>query len=518
VVGERQGAETETSGLLGQLLGMSGAVEKAEVGVAVQFSVAMTQSTLRRTCALLALLAVGTTLALFSLGPVPAASAPLRPNVVFIMADDLDLASTAYMPLTQRAIGRQGATFSNFFTTHALCCPSRVTILRGQYEHNHDIRNNIKPDGGWDKFNRLGLESSTLGTWMSAGAYTTVYIGKYLNGYQTKDGTRFVPPGWHEWYTTAKKNSGGEVYNYSLNENGQMVAYGNTPADYLTDVLSNKAIDFIQRYATARKPFFMMLTPHSPHVPATPAPRHANLFNNEVTFRTPSFNEAAMSDKPAAMRNRPLLTDAEIAEMDALHRERLRSLRAVDEMVKRVVDTLAAVGKLDNTYIFFTSDNGFHQGQHRLATGKNTPYEEDIRVPMMVRGPGIIPGKVVNQLAGNVDFASTITNVTQVRPAHALDGRSLVQLWGTTKPSTWRQVFLLEKNVLNPQGYRGLRTPTHTYVEHMDGGRELYDLTTDPYQLKNSYASSDPTFLGSLASRTQALATCRGAGCRTAEE
>jgi arylsulfatase A-like enzyme/predicted TIM-barrel fold metal-dependent hydrolase len=448
-----------------------------------------------------------------------------RPNIIFILTDDQDASSIAFMPKLKALLMDQGVSFSNFFVSFPLCCPSRATILRGQYAHNTQILGNRPPDGGFEKFYSLGEENSTIATWLKAVGYRTMYVGKYLNGYPGGVALTHVPPGWDEWYSAVRGNAYGE-YNYTLNENGRLVTYGNKPEDYGTDVYARKSVDFIQRTAKEGKPFFIHLSVYAPHSPATPAPRHENLFLDAKAPRTPNFNEEDVSDKPAHIRNRPILTDKEIAQIDEQYRKRLQSLQAVDDAIASLVDTLKATEQLDKTYIFFTSDNGFHLGNHRLMMGKIAPYEEDIRVPLIVRGPGVPVGRTVEHLTGNVDLALTWAELAGAKAPDFVDGRSLVSLLGDNPPSTdsWRQAFLLENGNLErgSQGlaippYRAIRTKEYLYVEYNTGERELYDFNKDPYELQSLHATADPALIKQLTSRLEELRRCAAASCRATE-
>jgi arylsulfatase A-like enzyme len=494
----------------------------------------------------------------------PALSASLqsttktKPNIVFILTDDLDAAEIQYMPKLKALVTDQGETLTNYFLAESLCCPSRTTTLRGQYSHNTQILGNSLPSGGFDKFYQLGEEKSTIAVWLQAAGYRTLLSGKYLNGYPLKKNPLYIPPGWNEFYSPMKGDAYGE-FNYSLNENGKQVAYGNKPQDYGTDVYVGKAVDFIQRTAKAGKPFFVYLTPYAPHAPYTPAPRHADLFPGVKAPRTPNFNEADVSDKPAYILNHPLLTSKQIDAIDQAFRKRLQSLQAVDEGIGSIVDTLKATGQLDNTYIFFTSDNGYHLGNHRQMPGKVSPYDEEMRVTMIVRGPGVPAGKTLAHLTGNVDLAPTWAELAGAKAASFCDGRSLVPLLGNNPPalSQWRQAFpfefgidqitqlnetgtspgtetgLLEpqdqdekdltaqsaakKKILGIPAFRGLRLQTVSYVEYITGEKELYDLKADPYQLQNLASSADPKLLARLSAYLKTLATCKAAGCQSAE-
>jgi N-acetylglucosamine-6-sulfatase len=212
----------------------------------------------------------------------------------------------------------------------------------------------------------------------------------------------------------------------------------------MTDVLSGKAADFIKRAATAPAPFFLYIATYAPHQPATPAPQYANAFPDAKAPRPPSYNEQDVSDKPQWVQKLPLLTDTQEAQLDDLYRKRIETLQSVDDLIENVVNTLQAAGKLDNTFIIFSSDNGFHLGEHRETAGKQAPYEENIRLPLIVRGPGIAAGKTMDQLVGNVDFAPTFAQWAGATVPDFVDGRSFAPLLGGAAPDAWRQAFLIE--------------------------------------------------------------------------
>jgi N-acetylglucosamine-6-sulfatase len=487
---------------------------------------------------------------------LPAARAetgpPGRPNIVLVLTDDLDrnLGTLERMPQLKTLLADQGVTFTNMLVTESLCCPSRSSIQRGQYVHNHQVLSNVPPEGGFEKFHALKEDQSTIGTWLQAAGYHTAFMGKYLNGYPDTVAPSYVPPGWNDWNSPAAGNAYGE-FNYTLNENGSLVKYGSRPEDYLTDVLSRKAAGFIQKAATERRPFFLFVATYAPHQPATPAPRHANAFPGAKAPRPPSYNEADVSDKPAWVQSLPLLTPPQQRQMDALFRRRLQSMLAVRELIEHLLDTLRTADQLKNTYIFFTSDNGFHMGEHRLHAGKLTAYEEDIRVPLYVRGPGVPAGRVREEFVGNLDLAPTFAALAGAPVPDFVDGRSLVPLLrGMARPERWRGAFLVEqekvhfqrgktaptRKVLEPldlfeqqmakapsrapkgiPAYNALRTPTHTYVVYSTGERELYDLNVDPYELQNAVKTADPALLARLNAWLEALHACRGADCRVAD-
>jgi N-acetylglucosamine-6-sulfatase len=468
------------------------------------------------------------------------------PNIVMILADDLDLKldSLNYMPNLQSLIAQQGTTFTQSLVAESLCCPSRSTILRGQYVHNHQIFNNEYPTGGYRKFSESGHETSNLGVWLQSGGYNTTFLGKYLNGYPLQNASTFVPAGWTGWYG----GIGGNIYNmnnYQLNENGVVTSYGTGATEYLTDVMSNKAVSFINQSSTNTTPFFLYLNPTAPHIPATPATRHAALFPTAQTPRSPSFNEADVSDKPLQIRNLPVLTQNQMNNLDTNYRNRIRSLQAVDEMITAVISALQTSGKLGNTYVVFASDNGFHMGQHRMPQGKATTYEEDVVVPLIIRGPNVPANRILNNyMVGNIDFAPTFADIAGVSVPSFVDGRSFKSLLTNTPPaaSVWRQYFLIEQypfsttelgdqfptsivsqnqgdailGVTNPTTV-AVRTPRYKYVEWDTGERELYDLQTDPYELSNFYPTGDPTLIAKLSAKLAALKTCVGEQCRRIE-
>lgn len=479
-----------------------------------------------------------------------------RPNIVLILADDLNVEVFNRMPRLASMLGRQGVTLPNNFVTLSLCCPSRTTLLRGQYAHNTQIFTNMQPGGGFAKVFELGLEDSTIATWLQAAGYRTVLLGKYLNGYPDPAGPAYVPPGWDEWYSA----NGGmpySEYNYTLNENGRSVRYGNSPEDHMVDVLSNKTADFIRRTVAAdpSQPFFIYVAPFVPHAPATPAPRYETAFPNEAAPRTASFNGGADNNdsKPAWVRNATPLTRAQIANIDALYRKRLQTMLSVEDLVDNVIQTLTATGQLDNTYVFFASDNGFHQGQHKMDSGKNTGYDEHLFVPLVVRGPNVPAGQRRTHFTVNTDLAPTFAALAGVAIPDSCDGRSLVPLLGARPPpvESWRQALLLEHRFPgemataasefqdpmleppdpmemadgpgtnaagNPPVFQGVRTQTHTYIEYVTGELELYDNQADPEQLENIADTADPGLVSMLAAWLESLRACTGSDCRAAED
>jgi len=458
-----------------------------------------------------------------------------QPNIIFVLADDLDYASAQQMPEIDSLLRDGGASFENASISYPICCPSRSTMLTGEYAHNHNVKGNKRPVGGFEKFREEGNEETSIAAHLQENGYRTALIGKYLNGYGQGDQT-YVPPGWDEWYAKLGRY---EYYDYDLNENGEVVSYGSEPEDYLTDVLSEKATDFVRRAAADDAPFFAYVAPTAPHSPATPAERHKGTLSDEAAPRSPSYNEEDVSDKPSWIQDLASITEKESSQIDDRYRERLEATLAVDEMVGSLVDELEAAGELDNTYIVFTSDNGFEQGEHRIKGGKDRSYEESARVPFFVRGPGVAPASEVEDLAVNTDFAPTFADLAGVEfPA---DGRSLAPLLRGEEAS-WRSAVLLERlpaqasdeeasgkgkgkgkgkaktGAGGSPAFEVTRTETHKYVEYENGDVELYDLEADPYELESIHESADPSLVEDLEARLETLRDCSGDGCREAED
>lgn len=468
---------------------------------------------------------------------------PARPNIVFVLTDDLDMNGLQYMPYVQQLLAARGMTFSQYFVSVSLCCPSRSTILTGQYSQNTQIYGNLLPAGGFAKFYQLGKENSTIATWLQAAGYQTALVGKYLNGYPQGAAKTYVPPGWDQWYSPTTESAYTE-YNYQLNVNGSLVQFGSAPQDYGTDVYARYALTFVRQAAQNGKPFFLYAAPFAPHLPATPAPQDLNKFANAQAPRPPSFNEPNVAGQPRVISSLPLLRKRQIAKIDDIFRKRIQSLQAVDRMVAALVDELQKDGALNNTYIFFSSDNGFHLGQHRMMAGKSTGYEEDIRVPLIVRGPGIAPASFVSALTVNTDLAPTWAELANAS-APNVDGRSLVGWLLGKPPAVWRNQFLTQfgnpvradvrsatpeptpgmfeppdpdaEKVRRIPGFVGLRMQNYVFMLFDTGETALYDLQTDPYELRNLAASAPPALMDELRQRALAMQSCAGNVCQQQE-
>jgi N-acetylglucosamine-6-sulfatase len=474
-----------------------------------------------------------------------AARAKPRPNVIVIETDDQTAEEMRVMRNTLSRIGGQGTTFDNNFVTLSLCCPSRSTFLTGQYAHNHGVLTNAMPNGGYQKLDH----TNTLAVWLQNAGYSTALVGKYLNGYGAKGTQTQIPPGWTEFHAGVNLS----FFNWTLNDNGTLVGYGDAPADYQTDVLTSKAVDVIQRRVPESKPLFMWVTYHAPHSggprenddpnglgTVNVGTRYKNTFANEPLPSFPSLNEADVSDKPVGIRNRPVLIPQRMAAIREAYQQQLESLLSIDDGVRAIFDALKASGELENTLLVFTDDNGFFHGQHRVPSGKVLVYEPSIRVPLLMRGPGVPKNRHLKQMTANIDLAPTILDLANAKAGRVMDGKSLVPLLAHPS-SQWGRDLLIERGPTGAkragtavgeigngddgnqgktaapgdQQFVAIRTPRYKYVEYGNGERELYDLAKDPDELTNLAGLAGYTSLqAELAGRLAKLESCAGASCK----
>ena len=411
-----------------------------------------------------------------------------RPNIVLILTDDQPYDSLQYMPIVQTELAQKGIVFENAYVTTPLCCPSRASIFTGLYAHNHNVKTNRMPVGGATVFD----DSSTLALWLSQAGYQTALMGKYLNDYDALP-EGYIPPGWSEWDAFVSKDPNRNFYfNYTLNENGTIKQYGLDQEDYSTDVLCEKAVDFI--HSNSDKPFFMMVSLYSPHLPYMAADRHTDLFKqyNEYfsPYRPPNYYEADLSDKPKWLSS---AIPPEKETVDGVYQRMLRSLAAVDDGVERIVTALDEEGIRNNTMVIFMSDNGYALGDHALL-GKACPYDECLHVPMVISYPDQIKQQQVNSdFVLNIDLAPTIMELVGKPNASIYDGQSFLSLLNN-EGSFDRDGFLFEqyqddgeeksRTSLVP-AYVGFRTTEWKYIEYETGERELYNLMDDPYEMEN---------------------------------
>ena len=440
-----------------------------------------------------------------------------RPNIILIVADDMRADDLSTMPATQSLLVEQGTHFEQFFASAPSCAPSRASLLRGQYPHNHGVLRGSEKRWGFGLFRKLGNETSNIATWLRDAGYRTALVGKYLNNYPSGAPPNYIPPGWDEWVGVT--NGGYE--DFELNENGTLVPYHERDQPYQTDILAAKATEFLARTAQTGDPFFLYVAPRAPHAPITPATRHEGDFATAPVPRPPSFNAAGMG-KPAWLQEQPALDAKAMAKVDATYRARKETLLGLDELIAGLVSALEKAGILDKTYIVLISDNGYHLGEHRVVAAKGTAYEEVIRVPLVIRGPDVSPGRTT-ALASVIDLAPTIATWADVEVPAFVDGRSLAPVL-TGELRTWRQAVLVQHyrdhpdKVEGPPGFQALRAADYVYVEYPDGPRELYDLSVDPYQLDNLAATIDPGLLQAFSARLAELQVCAAAECREAED
>ena len=447
-------------------------------------------------------------------------------NVVLVLADDLDWALFDQVPRLA-ALKSQGMTFTNNTVTDSLCCPSRPSIQRSQYLHNQHVISNIEATGGgWQTFKKLGEQRDCLPVWLKSGGVHTGLFGKYLNGYSESGRTKTtIPPGWDAWAVPASGSDTYSGYNYTLNVNGRWRDFGKKQNDFLNDVITSKSVDFIR---TAPDGFFLEFASYSPHSPSPVAVRNKGTHLTDAAPRTPSYNTYG-TNEPTWLRRLPPLSLQRQGEMDARWRKRAQSAESVADSIDAIRAELVASGRAANTLIVVTSDNGYHLGTHRMRGGKRTAFREDTVVPMVVIGPGIAPGSRIDAMTSTVDLAPTFTELLHGQAPAWVDGRSLVPILTTgTVPTDWRTAALSESMGQStpqdpdyqpdaPPPFSALRTPQWLFVSYRDGERELYDLTTDPFEMNNIASTADPTLVAALNSQLQALRSCAGAACRTAD-
>ncbi|MDF1563938.1 MAG: sulfatase [Deltaproteobacteria bacterium] len=520
-----------------------------------------------------------------------------RPNIIFLLTDDQDMAIAGpeVMPNLDRLVRKQGAELEDFYVQLSECCPSRATILTGLPNHETKIYHNGINDaggrqgrsyyGGFPFFAFQGLEKDTLGTRFQDGGYFTAFVGtKYLNQYpfvlpDGPNGERvrdnaYVPPGWSYWSVMAAGMSpeGFDQRFISKIEDGETVydppgTFPKNPpshSNFVEDVLFRKSVEALELALARKKPFFLHLSVLAPHHPSPVAPRHADcLKQGWKAPRTPNFDEPDLRDK-ASPQQVPRMKASTILATDEEFAKRLCSMKAIDDGIATLIAKLEASGQLANTYFIFNSDNGFHLGNHRFRTGKRMPYEEDIRVPFIARGPGIAAGTSLPGLASNGDIARTLLDLADLEPAPFMEGRSFERdLLGRGSALASRQALILERTetavppgfpnstngecaVHPPYTYKsrrdhadarrdhlGLRTRRFTYVRWCEGEIELYDNEADPFQVESLVSRParrprdrpyqppkkvNPAFLEELEARLQALRSCKGAAACAALE
>jgi N-acetylglucosamine-6-sulfatase len=453
-----------------------------------------------------------------------------RPNIVFVLTDDLSMNLLPYMPQV-RALQAQGMTFRNYFVSDSLCCPSRSSIFTGNFPHDTGVFTNTGPGGGIRAFFAHDNEQRTFNLALQRAGYRTAMMGKYLNGYLQGPGqspvpSTYVPPGWSQWDVAGW---GYREFGYRLNEDGVIHRFGDLPRDYLTNVIARRGVRFIDRSAQAGQPFFLELATFSPHTPYVPAPRDRRDFPGLTAPRPPSF-DVLPTHAPQWLARHPPLTARQLAHIDRAFRRRAQAVQSVDRLIAAVRGALAAHGLERNTYVVFSSDNGLHTGEYRLTPGKLTAFDTDIHVPLVITGPRVPAGRSTDAMTANVDLATTFATIGGTTLPS--DGHSLMPLLRGAAPTGWRNAVLVEhhgpaidpgdpdaQDALsgNPTSYEAMRTGRFLYVEYRDGEREFYDLRTDPDELHNTADRLSPAEVSDLHTELARLENCHsGASCWSA--
>ena len=449
-----------------------------------------------------------------------------RPNVVFVLADDFSSNLVAYMPHLQ-AMQKEGLSFDRYFVTNSLCCPSRATIFTGQMPHNTQVMTNEAPTGGYEAFVAHHNPAKSFAPALQAAGYKTAMMGKYLNGYHP--GKHPIPVGWSDWFVVG--GGGYSSYNYQVSDNGKLVHFGHRSTDYVTDVLAARADAFIR--AAGAQPFFIEIATFAPHAPYTPAPRHAHEFSGLKAPRSPAFAWRAVANAPLWLRQIPALSAKDLSRLDETFRKRVQSVQAIEEMLGKLRATLAATGKTNTTYVVFSADNGLHLGEYSLRSGKMTPFDIDVRVPLIVAGPGVAQGRTSEALVANIDLAPTFAAWAGATLPSRTDGRSFADLLQGALATGGRQMLSIEHlnhehraddpdaptpYGANPPTYTALRSANFLYVEYATGEMAYYDLSADPHQLNNQLNMLPMQKREQLHEALLAHKNCMGQTCRQAQD
>ncbi|ETE59153.1 N-acetylglucosamine-6-sulfatase, partial [Ophiophagus hannah] len=415
------------------------------------------------------------------------------------------------MKKTQLLMSQFGATFANAVSIPKM---GRSSILTGLYPHNHLVRNNTLEGNcsntAWQKFQ----EPLSFPVYLQKQGYQTFYAGKYLN-----------------------RVGNSKYYNYTLSLNGHEEKHGDHyEEDYLTDLLTNRSLEFLRKLS--RPPFLMVLAPPAAHSPWMAAPHYKSAYGTLKAPRNGSFNVHGKDKHWLIKQAKSPMSNSSIQFLDSVYRARWQTLLSVDDMVQKVLDQLKSLKLLDSTYVFYTSDHGYHTGQFSLPIDKRQLYEFDIRVPLLVRGPGVKGNKTYLEPILNIDLAPTFLDIAGINASQTnMDGVSFLPLLvSKVQKSAWRSDFLVQYTgegyatkdpdcpALGPgvsqcfpdcvcedaynNTYACVRTLSANFVE-------VYNLTADPHQLSNIVKSVDPSLLVQMNQKLIKLQACSGIGCRT---
>ncbi|HMC06936.1 MAG TPA: sulfatase [Solirubrobacterales bacterium] len=481
------------------------------------------------------------------------AATPPRPNIVLIQADDqaADQFSRKVMPNTEQLLVNGGTSFTNYIATTAQCCPSRASLITGQYAHNDGVTSNPVGYAG------LQDKDNVLPVWLQQSGYYTMHVGKFINGYEEVTVPPSLPaPGWDQWYVPSEAKNA--YYHYTYFVNGETLHHGAQPGDNVTHVLNRDAVRLVQTFAPKTRPFYLQLDERAPHISQThdpfghcgrsaqPQPRDEHAFRTAGLPQPPSFNEADMSDKPAYLQTAPKIGPTQRHVVKKHWQCALDALQGVDRGVKQVYKAVERTGELNRTIFIYISDNGQFYGQHRLLSGKVIPYDEALRLPLIVKAPQRYLGarrplRKIGRPVGNIDLAPTILNFARAQPCppqgqcRIMDGRSLLPLLSRSGGWPANRGLLTEYDAPDSDVQRyatcqfaGIRTRNSIYIEHsrvvdLNTGqcvntdeRERYDLPSDPFELNNlcfgGLAANCPADAKQLdlEARLQQLRDCAG--------